>query len=136
MADKGGFQYPHFHGNTYLSAIYYVNFDMDKKHIPTHFIQDESVFTPNMPALNFLRNKDTPHNQVNEVLANEGELMIFPSHVTHGYETNEGENRITLSMNMMPTIVTNGDYGWRCVNLSSNERLEAFNHKEGLPNKK
>ena len=137
VADKGGFQYPHFHGNSYLSAIYYVNFDiLEGKHIPTHFMKDESIFTPNMPCLNFIRNKNTQHNQVNEVIANEGELMIFPSHITHGYETNSGENRITLSMNLMPTIVTNGDYGWRCVNLSPNERLEAFNHKEGLPNKK
>jgi hypothetical protein len=69
-------------------------------------------------------------------MAKEGELLIFPSQVTHGYETNNGENRITLSMNMMPTIVTNGDYGWRCVNLSSSERSQAYNFKEGLPKKK
>ena len=136
VADKKGFQYPHFHGNSYLSAIYYVNFDLEKDHVPTHFVREEHQFVPNMPALNILRNKDTDYNQVNQVMAKEGELLIFPSQVTHGYETNNGENRITLSMNMMPTIVTNGDYGWRCVNLSSNERLEAFNHKEGLPKKK
>ena len=37
-------------------------------------------------------------------------------------------------MNFMPTIVTNGDYGWRCVNLNQSERKKAFDEKEGLPN--
>ena len=45
---------------------------------------------------------------------------------------NKGDNRVTLSMNMMPTIVTNGDYGWRCVNLTPQERIRAFDTKENL----
>ena len=136
VADKEGFQYPHFHGNSYLSAIYYVNFDIEKDHVPTHFVREDYQFMTNTPALVALRKKDTDYNQINQVMAKEGELLIFPSQVTHGYETNNGENRITLSMNMMPTIVTNGDYGWRCVNLSSSERSQAYNFKEGLPKKK
>ena len=35
-------------------------------------------------------------------------------------------------MNFMPTIVTNGDYGWRCVNLNQHERGVAFDEKEGV----
>ena len=70
----------------------------------------------------------------NEVLSNEGELVIFPSQLNHGYDENTGYNRISLSMNFIPTIVTNGDYGWRCVNLNQSERKKAFDEKEGLPN--
>ena len=29
-------------------------------------------------------------------------------------------------MNIMPTVVTNGDYGWRVTNLTPKERLDAF----------
>jgi hypothetical protein len=58
--------------------------------------------------------------------------MIFPSQIIHGYDDNKGDNRVTLSMNMMPTIVTNGDYGWRCVNLTPQERMRAFDTKENL----
>mgnify|MGYP003304204368 CR=1 FL=1 len=58
--------------------------------------------------------------------------MIFPSQIILGYDDYKGDNRVTLSMNMMPTIVTNGDYGWRCVNLTPQERVRAFDTKENL----
>ena len=132
ISDKGGYQYPHHHANSYLSAIYYVNFDMARDHVPTYFTRDTNFI--NAPALNFITGKNTDYNQNNEVLSNEGELVIFPSQLNHGYDENTGYNRISLSMNFMPTIVTNGDYGWRCVNLNQSERKKAFDEKEGLPN--
>ena len=82
-----------------------------------------------MPSLHILRGKYTDYNQDNQVVVNEGELIIFPSQIIHGYGNNKGDNRITLSMNMMPTIVTNGDYGWRCINLNKTERKKAFDFK-------
>ena len=132
ISDKGGYQYPHHHANSYLSAIYYVNFDMARDHVPTYFTRDTNFI--NAPSLNFITGKITDYNQNNEVLSNEGELVIFPSQLNHGYDENTGYNRISLSMNFMPTIVTNGDYGWRCVNLNQSERKKAFDEKEGLPN--
>ena len=33
---------------------------------------------------------------------------------------------------MMPTIVTNGDYGWRCVNLTRQREKKAFDYKKDL----
>ena len=130
ISDKGGYQYPHHHANSYLSAIYYVNFDMARDHVPTYFTRDTNFI--NAPALNFITGKITDYNQNNEVLSNEGELIIFPSQLNHGYNENNGDNRISLSMNFMPTIVTNGDYGWRCVNLNQHERGVAFDEKEGV----
>ena len=120
ISDKGGYQHPHFHSNSYLSCIYYVNFDPEKDHVNTHFTREESLYFPVM--LGLMRNKFTDYNQDNQIQVNEGELMIFPHKIIHGYNNNEGSNRITLSMNMMLTIVTNGDYGWRCTNLSPQER--------------
>jgi ectoine hydroxylase-related dioxygenase (phytanoyl-CoA dioxygenase family) len=107
-----------------------VNFDMARDHVPTYFTRDTNFI--NAPALNFIEGKTTDYNQNNEVLSNEGELIIFPSQLNHGYNENNGDNRISLSMNFMPTIVTNGDYGWRCVNLNQHERGVAFDEKEGV----
>ena len=70
--------------------------------------------------------KLTEFNQNNLVCAKEGELLLFPSQICHGYENNKGDGRITLSMNIMPTVISSGDYGWRCVNLTPEERLNAF----------
>jgi hypothetical protein len=106
VADKGGYQHPHYHSNSYLSAVYYVNYD-NEKHISTNFTREE-------------------------LIVNEGELIIFPAQIIHGYDDNQFQDRVTLSMNMMPTIVTNGDYGWRCVNLNKAEREKAFDTKENL----
>ena len=131
VADKGGYQHPHYHSNSYLSAVYYVNYD-NEKHISTNFTREESLYFPSMPALQLMRKKYTPHNQDNELIVNEGELIIFPAQIIHGYNDNQFQDRVTLSMNMMPTIVTNGDYGWRCVNLNKAEREKAFDTKENL----
>ena len=79
-----------------------------------------------MPSLTLMRKKFTDYNQDNQIQVNEGELMIFPSQIIHGYQHNKGDNRVTLSMNMMPTIVTNGDYGWRVVQLTPEERHKSF----------
>ena len=131
VADKGGYQHPHYHSNSYLSAVYYVNYD-NEKHISTNFTREESLYFPSMPALQLMRKKYTPYNQDNELIVNEGELIIFPAQIIHGYNDNKFQDRVTLSMNMMPTIVTNGDYGWRCVNMNKAEREKAFDTKENL----
>ena len=90
ISDKGGYQYPHHHANSYLSAIYYVNFDMARDHVPTYFTRDTNFI--NAPSLNFITGKITDYNQNNEVLSNEGELVIFPSQLNHGYDENTGYN--------------------------------------------
>ena len=48
ISDKGGYQHPHFHSNSYLSCIYYVNFDPEKDHVNTHFTREESLYFPVM----------------------------------------------------------------------------------------
>ena len=126
MSDDGGKQYFHHHCNSYISGIYYVNFDREKGHVPTSFTNDSKIYTPHAPVFDIFKNKLTQHNQDNLVFAKEGELLLFPSQIAHGYENNKGDGRITLSMNIMPTVVSSGDYGWRCVNLTPQERLDAF----------
>ena len=103
-----------------------MNFDREKGHVPTSFTNDSKIYTPHAPVFDIFKNKLTQYNQDNLVFAKEGELLLFPSQIAHGYEDNKGDGRITLSMNIMPTVVSSGDYGWRCVNLTPQERLDAF----------
>ena len=131
ISGQGGHQHPHCHGNSYLSGVYYVNFN-DEELVPTHFTNSESLFQQMKPSLINLPIKYTDYNQDNKVMAKEGELMLFPSQVLHGYDLNQGENRVTMSMNYMPTVLTNGDYGWRVVNLTRQEREKAFNARTEL----
>ena len=126
VSNTGGFQHQHYHANSLISGVYYVNFDAEKGHCPTSFTKDERTFMPHSPVLNILKTKDTEFNQNDVIYAKEGELVLFPSHTTHGYRENKGDNRVTISMNIMPTVVTNGDYGWRVTNLTPKERLDAF----------
>ena len=126
VSNTGGFQHQHYHANSLISGVYYVNFDAEKGHCPTSFTKDERTFMPHSPVLNILKTKDTEFNQNDVIYAKEGELILFPSHTTHGYRENKGDNRVTISMNIMPTVVTNGDYGWRVTNLTPKERLDAF----------
>ena len=132
VSNTGGFQHQHYHANSYISGVYYVNFDKEKGHCPTSFTKSE-ITMPHSPVLNILKTKNTDFQSENDLIyAKEGELILFPSHTTHGYRENRGDNRVTISMNIMPTVVSSGDYGWRCVNLNQHERGVAFDEKEGV----
>ena len=126
VSNTGGLQHQHYHANSYISGVYYVNFDAEKGHCSTSFTKDERRFMPNSSTLQLLKTKYTEFNQNDVVYAKEGELILFPSYITHGYKENQGDNRVTISMNIMPTVVTNGDYGWRVTNLTPKERYDAF----------
>ena len=126
VSNTGGFQHQHYHSNSLISGVYYVNFDAEKGHCPTAFTKDEATFMPHSPVLHLLKEKYTEFNQTEVVYAKEGELILFPSHTTHGYKENKGDNRVTISMNIMPTVITNGDYGWRVTQLTPKERYDAF----------
>jgi hypothetical protein len=43
---------------------------------------------------------------------NEGMLVLWPSNLVHGYYDNDEENRITISMNIMPKQITRGPYSF------------------------
>ena len=105
MCDSGGKQSPHFHINAAVCALYYVNFDAEKGHCPTAFTKDEASFMPHSPVLHLLKEKYTEFNQTEVVYAKEGELILFPSHTTHGYKENKGDNRaVSYTHLTLPTI--------------------------------
>ena len=119
VCGPGGVQNPHYHANSYLSGIYYVNFDADI-HAPTYFYktQNSHMFAPSSPNIALMTDKNTQYTEPQPFTAQEGELILWSSELIHGYKPNQGDTRVTLSFNIMPKIVTSGEYGWKVEKLS------------------
>ena len=105
VCDSGGKQSPHFHINAAICALYYINFD-DEVHSPTYFYRpNDSMNFPDYFAYMLTNQKETKYNYINEVVGVEGSLLLWPANTCHGYTTNYGNNRITVSSNLMPRYI-------------------------------
>ena len=49
----------------------------------------------------------------------EGALLLWRSHIMHGYEENMEDNRMTISFNVMPTTIKSdgGNYGFKITRI-------------------
>jgi uncharacterized protein (TIGR02466 family) len=115
LCDKGGGQYPHFHGNAYISGTYYVNFRQG--HAPLCFRHPENSTHSHFPTITLQSDKSNPNKYNSDVFVfpEEGELIMWQSNLTHGYTENQLDSRISISMNFMPSIVANDKYSYRVV---------------------
>jgi uncharacterized protein (TIGR02466 family) len=115
LCDKGGGQYPHFHGNAYISGTYYVNFKQG--HAPLCFRHPENSTHSHFPTITLQSDKSNPNKYNSDVFVfpEEGELVMWQSNLTHGYTENQLDGRISISMNFMPSIVANDKYSYRVV---------------------
>ena len=116
ICKPGGHQVPHYHINSFVCALYYVNFD-DEIDSPTYFWQPNPTQPRDFPVM-LTRKNQTKYNSLNEIVGLEGTLLLWPSNLIHGYKTNYTENRITISTNIMPTTV--GSY--KITPLNKEER--------------
>ena len=80
--------------------------------------------TATVPTMSIPFEKQTEFNQEGEMQVNEGDLVLFPSTVLHGYKTNREDDRVTIAMNLMPSVVCGWDYGWRVDTLTNNQRMK------------
>jgi hypothetical protein len=104
----------HNHSNSYVSGTYYVNFDKS--------IHGNLAFYKNSSNLSLTPYLECLPLQVNDLNAErfsisdlrQGELVVWPSHVEHGYlQPNTGDNRISITVNFIPTIISNGMYKFK-----------------------
>lgn len=110
--DRGGYQYPHYHTNCYISGTYYLNFQ--EGHAPIMFRHEDSATHPHSPTITLGRTEtSTRYNIDSLIYPEESELYLWQSHLTHGVPENDLDNRVSLSMNFMPTIVSNQRYGYK-----------------------
>ena len=112
ISSKNATLQTHLHSNSYLSGNYFVNFD-PKIHSMLNFYNDRIMHgTGRHPFISVPpRNVKTIYNTCDIALrVNEGSIVFWKSHLLHGFSRpNAGENRVTLSFNIMPKICTTGD---------------------------
>ena len=126
ICERGGNQHAHNHVNSLISGVYYVS--KTDSHSSTYFVRKESMgainsATATVPTMSIPFEQKTEFNQEGEMQVNEGDLVLFPSTVLHGYKTNYEDDRVTIAMNLMPSVVCGWDYGWRVDTLTDKQRL-------------
>jgi len=110
---ENGFQNPHNHCNSFISGTYYINYN-SQSHSSLKF-SNPLYNSVTSPYIDLNLAKYTQFNHVESVcdFVEEGFLLLWMSHLSHGYELNRKNDRITLSMNFMPSILRSGPYKFK-----------------------
>jgi len=110
QTNSGYSEHMHNHGNWYVSAVYYVNYNKEK-HSPLEF-QNNKHKSTQLPYLLLKPENFNKFNAMGFVMhdVNEGNLIVFPSHIEHGFNNNQGNDRISIAFNFLPKYGSNGAY--------------------------
>ena len=112
FSKKGDYHHTHTHQNSFLSGVFYIKADREKDKI--YFYKEEYAQ---------LRVYPKEYNEYNSyswwIDVGGGDLLLFPSNLTHGVNTVETDERISLSFNTFPV----GLLG-ECYNSNSLEILK------------
>jgi hypothetical protein len=109
VLDTGGRQAMHNHANSFISGVVYLT--------PTH-ASSRTVFMKSPGGSEFSFKNDHAGVTPSEFSADKwvspapepGDLVLFPSYVMHAVPPNQGERRITLSFNAIPSQLNSWDY--------------------------
>lgn len=109
VLDGGGLQAPHTHANSFISGVVYLT--------PTH-PGSQTVFMKSSGGSEFLFKHENAHITPTPFNAERwvspapaaGDLILFPSYLMHGVPVNQGERRITLSFNAIPSGLDSWGY--------------------------
>lgn len=107
----------HAHINSFISGTFYL--DHDNEAAPIEFVNPKLSHQIE-PAISF-----TPDHSRATVFSaptalvkpQPGDLILWQSHIRHGYSNNNSPNRLSLSMNMIPRVVFSHRYGFECTPL-------------------
>jgi hypothetical protein len=109
VLDTGGRQAMHNHANSFISGVVYLT--------PTH-ASSRTVFMKSPGGSEFSFKNDHAGVTPSEFSADKwvspapepGDLVLFPSYVMHAVPPNQGDRRITLSFNAIPSQLNSWDY--------------------------
>jgi uncharacterized protein (TIGR02466 family) len=109
VLDTGGRQAMHNHANSFASGVVYLT--------PTH-PSSQTVFMKSPGGSEFLFKNDHAKTVPSEFNADKwvspapepGDLVLFPSYLMHAVPPNQGERRITLSFNAVPSHLDSWGY--------------------------
>jgi len=109
VLDQGGRQAMHNHANSFISGVVYLT--------PTH-PSSRTVFMKSPGGIDFAFRNDHAGTTPGPFNADKwispqpapGDLILFPSYLMHAVPPNEGERRITLALNAIPTRLDSWGY--------------------------
>jgi len=109
VLDTGGRQAMHNHANSFISGVVYLT--------PTH-PGSQTVFMKSPGGSEFMFRNDHQGMTPNQFSADKwispapapGDMVLFPSYLMHAVPPNQGERRITLSFNAIPTQLDSWGY--------------------------
>lgn len=91
---------PHEHSNVLYSGTYFINFDIEQ-HAPLKFRR--TISSTYYPVLQYDNSLPTAFNQLeSQIPYSEGDILLHPPNLQHGYEQPSHPNRLTLSFNVSP----------------------------------
>ena len=100
IANKDAIYAPHEHSNCLYSITYLVNYD-DKQH--AYMKWRRNVASHFYPVIQLDSQELSPYNMTEATFKqSEGDILIYPSNITHGYDSNPSDQRITLTANIVP----------------------------------
>ena len=96
--DPGGFNFPHVHGGTFWSAVYYVRVSGGNG-------GELVLHDPRMPALRMhapnLRFKEVGEELLAKIAPSAGRMILFPGWLSHSVEPGDGTGiRVSVAMNI------------------------------------
>lgn len=109
VLDTGGHQAMHNHANSFISGVVYLT--------QTH-LESQTVFMKSPGGTDFLFKNDHSGMTPGPFSADKwispapqpGDMVLFPSYLMHAVPPNQGERRITLSFNAIPTRLDSWGY--------------------------
>ena len=108
-ADKGASQAPHRHENSWISGTYYITHE--EGHAPIQFYKSAALTQPNSAFLSLAKKTTTLFNtDTIQISPSSGTLLLWPSHLLHGYSGNAKDGRLSLSMNLLPKNLIGSSY--------------------------
>ena len=100
LASKGALYAPHEHSNCLFSGTFFINY-IPESHSFLKF--KRNVMSQMFPVMMLPFETMTAFNlQEATVPYSNGDVLIYPSNMTHGYESNPTDDRITLTFNVIP----------------------------------
>ena len=121
-ADKGASQAPHRHENSWISGTYYIAHE--EGHAPIQFWKSAALTQPNSAFFSLARKTPTVFNtDVIQISPSSGTLLLWPSHLLHGYSKNLKDGRLSLSMNLLPKNLIGTSYSLSVTPLKNRSSI-------------
>lgn len=100
VAHPGAIYAPHEHSNCLFSGTLFINYEPEQH---SYMKFKRNVMSQMFPIMMLPFEQMTAFNlQEATIPYANGDCIIYPSNLTHGYESNPTDNRITLTFNVIP----------------------------------